>query len=80
MPIGGKLTDGATMYRVAPQKPVEETIVELNQHRTAGYRQFQVKVDADWEVEIDRIRSTVPLLQKGERRWPMPIKAGGSTM
>jgi len=67
MLIGGKLTDGAPMYRVAPQKSVEETKAELNQHRAAGYRQFQVKVGADWEVDIDRIRSTVPLLQKGEK-------------
>jgi len=67
MLIGDKLTDGAPMYRVAPQKSVEETKAELNQHRAAGYRQFQVKVGADWEVDIDRIRSTVPLLQKGEK-------------
>ena len=67
MLMGGKLTDGAPMYRVAPQKPLEETIRELDEHRAAGYRQFQVKVGGDWVVDIDRIRETVPLLKAGEK-------------
>ncbi len=67
MLLGGKLTEGAPMYRVAPQKSVEETKAELEQHRAAGYRQFQIKVGADWEQDIERIRSTVPLLEKGEK-------------
>lgn len=67
MLMGGKLTDGAPMYRVAPQKPVEETRAELERHRAAGYRQFQIKVGADWVGDIERIRATVPLLQSGEK-------------
>ena len=67
MLLGGKLTDGAPMYRVAPQKPLNETIAELEAHRASGYRQFQIKVGADWQVDIDRIRETVPLLQPGEK-------------
>ncbi|MEM9104922.1 MAG: enolase C-terminal domain-like protein [Pseudomonadota bacterium] len=67
MLMGGKLTNGAPMYRVAPQRSVEETKAELERHRAAGYRQFQIKVGGDWEGDIDRIRSTVPLLKKGER-------------
>ncbi len=67
MLMGGKLTDGAPMYRVAPQRSVPETIAELDRHRTAGYRQFQIKVGADWAADIDRIRETVPLLQAGEK-------------
>ncbi len=66
MLLGGKLTDGAPMYRVAPQKSVEETKAELDQHRETGYRQFQIKVGADWRADIDRIRVTVPLLHAGE--------------
>ena len=67
MLMGGKLTDGAPMYRVAPQKSVEETKAELQAHRAAGYRQFQIKVGADWAADIDRIRQTVPLLEPGEK-------------
>ena len=66
MLLGGKLTDGAPMYRVAPQKPVAETIVELEAHRAAGYRQFQIKVGAGWVTDIERIRATVPLMRPGE--------------
>ena len=67
MLVGGKLTDGAPMYRVAPQKDTEATIAELDQHRATGYRQFQIKVGADWVADIDRIRATVPLLKPGEK-------------
>ncbi|WP_421703484.1 mandelate racemase/muconate lactonizing enzyme family protein [Aliiroseovarius sp.] len=67
MLLGGKLTDGAPMYRVAPQRSPQETIAELNRHRASGYRQFQVKVGGDWATDIDRIRATVPLLEPGEK-------------
>ncbi len=67
MLLGGKLTDGAPMYRVAPQKAVDETVAEMDRYRDQGYRQFQVKVGGDWASDIDRIRSTVPLLKPGEK-------------
>ena len=67
MLLGGKLTDGAPMYRVAPQKPTDETIAEMEGYRTAGYRQFQIKVGGNWAEDIDRIRATVPLLKRGEK-------------
>jgi L-alanine-DL-glutamate epimerase-like enolase superfamily enzyme len=67
MLMGGKLTDGAPMYRVAPQKEIGATRAELERHRASGYRQFQVKVGADWVTDIERIRATVPLLEPGEK-------------
>ncbi|MEX0278376.1 MAG: mandelate racemase/muconate lactonizing enzyme family protein, partial [Ruegeria sp.] len=67
MLLGGKLTDGAPMYRVAPQKPTDQTIAEMNAYRDQGYRQFQIKVGGDWATDIDRIRATVPLLNAGEK-------------
>ncbi|WP_170562442.1 mandelate racemase/muconate lactonizing enzyme family protein [Ruegeria atlantica] len=67
MLLGGKLTDGAPMYRVAPQKSVNETVTEMDRYRAQGYRQFQVKVGGDWTTDIDRIRTTVPLLNPGEK-------------
>lgn len=66
MLLGGKLTDGAPMYRVAPQKPLKETKAEMAAHRKAGYRQFQIKVGMDWAEDIDRIHAGVGLLQSGE--------------
>lgn len=67
MLLGGKLTDGAPLYRVAPQNDTKATIEELNQHRKSGYRQFQIKVGADWESDIERIKHIVPLLEPGEK-------------
>lgn len=64
---GGRLTDGAPMYRVAPQKNTEETIAEMDRYRAQGYRQFQIKVGGDWSADIERIRATVPLLKHGEK-------------
>ncbi|MEL6958005.1 MAG: mandelate racemase/muconate lactonizing enzyme family protein [Pseudomonadota bacterium] len=67
MLMGGKLTDGAPMYRVAPQKAVDETIAEMDGYRAQGYRQFQIKVGGDWASDIERIKATVPLLKPGEK-------------
>ena len=67
MLMGGKLTDGAPMYRVVPQKSIEETKAELDRHRAAGYRHFQIKVGANWAEDIERIKAAVPLLNPGEK-------------
>ncbi|MFA3918521.1 mandelate racemase/muconate lactonizing enzyme family protein [Ruegeria hyattellae] len=63
---GGRLTDGAPMYRVAPQMGTEETVAEIDRYRDQGFCQFQIKVGSDWTADIERIRFTVPLLQPGE--------------
>lgn len=67
MLLGGKLTDGAPMYRVAPQKTTDETLAEMQRYRDQGYRQFQIKVGGDWALDIDRIRAGVGLLRPGEK-------------
>ena len=67
MLLGGKLTDGAPMYRVAPQKATDETLAEMQRYRADGYRQFQIKVGGDWESDIDRIHAGVGLLEAGEK-------------
>ncbi len=67
MLLGGKLTDGAPLYMVAPQRPPEEMLAEMNNLRDKGYRDFQIKVGADWSTDIERIIQTVPNLLAGER-------------
>ena len=68
MLLGGKLTDGAPMYRVAPQKEnVKETVKELNEYRKQGYGQFQIKVGNQWEKDIEKIKHIVPLMKNNER-------------
>lgn len=66
MLMGGKLCDGAPMYRVAPQKPLAQTIDEMQSYRDAGYRHFQIKVGADANADIERIRGTAQVLKTGE--------------
>ena len=65
--LGGKLTDGVPMYRVVPQTTIVDTIAQLQQYRTDGYRHFQIKVGANWQDDIERIRETVPLIKHGEK-------------
>ena len=67
MLLGGKLTDGAPMYRVAPQKATDETLAEMQRYRADGYKQFQIKVGGDWAGDIDRIKAGVALLESGEK-------------
>ena len=66
MLLGGKLTDGAPMYRVAPQKATDETLAEMRRYRDQGNRQFQIKVGSDWRSDIERIEAGVGLLEPGE--------------
>ena len=67
MLMGGKQCDGAPMYRVAPQDDPGQLGEHLNRLREMGYRQFQIKVGADWVSDIDRIREAVPHLKPGEK-------------
>lgn len=67
MLLGGKLTDGAPMYRVVPQKSVAETTAEMAAHRAIGYQQFQIKVGDNWRLDIDRIEAGVALLLPEEK-------------
>ncbi len=64
---GGKLTDGMPMYRVIPQASKVDTVTALDRLRDVGYRQFQIKVGANWIEDIERIHAAVPLLKPGEK-------------
>ncbi|MEM9330340.1 MAG: mandelate racemase/muconate lactonizing enzyme family protein [Pseudomonadota bacterium] len=66
MLMGGKLTDGAPLYQVAPQKATEDTKRDLDALRDQGYEQYQVKVGCDWSADIDRILDIVPLIKPHE--------------
>jgi len=64
--LGGRLTIGGSMYRVVPQKDPHAAAQEMEVHRSAGYRQFQIKVGNDWKADIDRIINATSLLEPGE--------------
>ncbi len=67
MLLGGKLTDGAPMYRSAPQGAAQQMEVELERLRGNGYRQFQIKVGNDWKADVERIHAVAPLLRSNEK-------------
>jgi L-alanine-DL-glutamate epimerase-like enolase superfamily enzyme len=57
------------MYRVAPQKPIDETLQEMERYRNVGYRHFQIKVGNDAAADIERIRATMSYLDPGENAY-----------
>lgn len=67
MLLGGKLTDGAPMYRSAPQGAAQQMAADLERLRGNGYRQFQIKVGNDWKDDVERIRAIVPMLEDAEK-------------
>ena len=67
MLLGGRHVDGAPLYRPAPQKAPREMVGEMDILRADGYRHFQIKVGANWEEDIERIRATVSVLGPGEK-------------
>lgn len=67
--FGGKLTDGAPMYRVIPQKAKAEAESEMEAHRAAGYRHFQIKVGSDWKRDIESILAGAALVKEGENAY-----------
>ena len=69
MLLGGKHMDGAPLYNVAPQRGPEKMRAELDALRAEGYRQFQVKVGADWKADIERLHTTIPFLEPGEKAY-----------
>ena len=66
MLLGGKLTEGAPLYRPAPQGTPEAMARDLERLRARGYRQFQIKLGADWRGDIERLEATLPMLRRGE--------------
>lgn len=66
MLLGGRLTDGAPMYRVVPQKPVDEARAEMQRHRDVGYRMYQIKVGNNPHGDADTIRAALEMLEPGE--------------
>ena len=66
MLMGGKLIDGAPMYRVVPQQGTEEALAELERYRRSGYRHFQIKVGHNATADIELIRTTMSILKPGE--------------
>ncbi|WP_027857354.1 mandelate racemase/muconate lactonizing enzyme family protein [Marinobacterium jannaschii] len=67
MLLGGKMVEGAPMYRSVPQCDLEDIESNVEALRQQGYRQFQIKVGNDWKSDIERIHAVTSYLQPGEK-------------
>lgn len=64
--LGGRYGDDFPLYRAISQESPEKMAQRVTGYRAAGYRKFQLKVGADPETDVERIRSVAELLEKGD--------------
>lgn len=64
--LGGKLTDGAPLYRCVMEQEHDKIQAEMAQYRAAGYRYFKLRVGIEPEKDIALIRFAAGLAQQGE--------------
>lgn len=64
--MGGHVGDDFALYRAISQEPPEQMAARIAQYRAEGYRKFQLKVGGDPDVDIDRIRATAAVLERGD--------------
>jgi L-alanine-DL-glutamate epimerase-like enolase superfamily enzyme len=65
--LGGRQSDRAILYNSIPHDTPEAMVESVRQKRAQGVRRFQVKVGADAEADIERLRKVYEMLQPGER-------------
>lgn len=66
MLLGGKLCDGAPLYRCVMEQSHEKILAEMEQYRTAGYKYFKLRVGIEPESDIELIRMAVNAAKPGE--------------
>lgn len=64
--LGGRYGDDFPLYRAISQESPEKMAQRVAEYREEGYRKFQLKVGADPETDVERIRSVAALLEKGD--------------
>ncbi len=76
--LGGKLTDGAPLYRCVMEQEHDKIQAEMEQYR-AGYKYFKLRVGIQPDADIELIRFAAGLAQPGEVvyadancRWTLP--------
>jgi len=65
--LGGRYGEDLQLYRAISQESPETMASRVAQYRKEGYRRFQLKVGADPDVDIKRIRAASAQLQPGDR-------------
>lgn len=64
--LGGRFGDDFPLYRAISQEAPEAMAARVQQYREEGYRKFQLKVGADPETDIRRIRAVADVLQQDD--------------
>ena len=64
--LGGRYGEDFVLYRAISQQSPEQMAAKVAVYRAEGYRRFQLKVGADPETDIERIRAVADQLQRGD--------------
>lgn len=65
--LGGRFGEDFHLYRAISQQSPEEMAGKVAGYRAEGYRRFQLKVGADVETDIARIKAVAAKLEPGDR-------------
>jgi L-alanine-DL-glutamate epimerase-like enolase superfamily enzyme len=64
--LGGRFGPSVELYRAISQEVPRRMAARVAQYRKEGYRKFQLKVGADVETDVERIRATRAKLKPGD--------------
>ncbi len=64
--LGGKLTDGAPLYRCVMEQEHDKIRAEIEQYRAAGYKYLKLRVGIQPEEDIELIRFAAEIAEPGE--------------
>ncbi len=65
--LGGRYGDDFVLYRAISQESPDAMAEKVAGYREEGYRRFQLKVGADPQMDIERIRLVADLLQPSDK-------------
>ena len=65
--LGGRYGDDFVLYRAISQQSPDEMAGKVAGYRDEGYRRFQLKVGADPQTDIERIRAVSDLLEPSDK-------------
>ncbi|MCY4072395.1 MAG: mandelate racemase/muconate lactonizing enzyme family protein [Chloroflexi bacterium] len=65
--LGGRCGDDFVLYRAISQESPDQMAAKVAGYRDEGYRRFQLKVGADPQLDIERIRLVSDLLEPSDK-------------
>ncbi len=65
--LGGRYGDDFVLYRAISQGTPAAMTESVAKYRAEGYRRFQLKVGADADTDIERIRAVAAVLRPGDK-------------